>query len=73
MFYCQKTGALSQPNEPAHKLVTHIRNKTYFRYNPKSKQDEAIGHGTEIVREVLVSKEYLAEQTAKGFQPQVVQ
>lgn len=72
MFYCQATKRLSQSGEPAHKLVTHVRSKTYTRRNHKTNQDEAIGQGTEIVREILVSKEYYAEAMAKGFQPQVV-
>jgi hypothetical protein len=72
MFKCQATGFLSKPNEGAHRLVTHIRNKTYYRHNRKSGQDEIAGHGTEIVREILVSKEHYAKLMAQGFQPQVV-
>lgn len=72
MFYCQATKKLSKPGEPAAKLVTHVRNRTYFRWNPKRGEQEAIGHGTEIVREILVSKEYYAKVMAEGFQPQVV-
>jgi hypothetical protein len=30
MFYCQATKKLSRANEPARKLVTHVRSKTYF-------------------------------------------
>jgi hypothetical protein len=54
------------------KLVTHIRNKTYMRYNRKSEQDEVSGHGTEVVREVLVSREAYDKLIASGFQPEVV-
>ena len=72
MFYCEATKVLVPANESACKLVTHIRNKTYTRRNHKTASDEIIGHGTEVVREILVSKEYYAEVMAKGFQPQVV-
>jgi hypothetical protein len=72
MFKCAKTGKMTKPNEPAHRLVTHIRNTTYTRPNYKTGQDEVIGHGSEIAREVLVCKEYYAECLANGFQPQVV-
>jgi hypothetical protein len=61
MFKCQKTGRYSQPGEIANKLVTHVRNRTYYRYNHKSGQDE-----------IIVCKEYLAEALAAGFKPQVV-
>ena len=72
MFYCQATKRLVPAGETAHKLVTHIRHRTYTRVNHKTKQEETIGQGTEIVREILVSKEYHAEAIANGFKPQVV-
>ena len=72
MFRCQATHKLSLPTEKAHKLVTHIRNKTYYRHNRKTGQDEAIGHGSEIVREILVSGAHYNEVMAAGFKPQVV-
>jgi hypothetical protein len=72
MFVCQATGLMSKPNESAHKLVTHIRNRTYTRVNHKTGFDEIIGNGTEVVREILVSKEYYVNATARGFQPEVV-
>lgn len=37
MFKCQATGRMSLPNEKAHRLVTHIRSKTYFG-RPKRKR-----------------------------------
>ena len=72
MYKCQATGFTSRPNEPAFRLVTHVRNRSYVRPNRKTGQDDTVGHGTEIVREILVSKEYYSEVMAKGFQPQVV-
>ena len=72
MYYCQATKKLSQPNEPAHKLVTHVRSKTYYAWDRKRQDYVAVGQGTEIVREILVSKEYHAQKMAEGFQPQLV-
>ena len=72
MFYCQATKKLVPAGEAAHKLVTHVRNRTYYRRNHKTGSDEIIGHGSEIAREILVCKEYFAECQANGFQPQVV-
>ena len=72
MFKCQATGKITNPNEPAHRLVTHVRSRTYIRKNYKTGSDEMVGHGTEIVREILVCKEYAAECAAKDFQPQLV-
>ena len=72
MFKCQVTGRLSQPNEPAHRLVTHIRNRTYYRRNHKTGQDDIIGHGSEVVREILVCREYYDSQIAAGFKPAIV-
>lgn len=72
MFKCQKTGKLSQPGESANKLVTHVRNRTYYRRNHKTASDEIVGHGTEIAREILVCREYFAEAMAAGFKPQLV-
>jgi hypothetical protein len=66
------TGRFSKPNETAHKLVTHVRNKTYFRYNHKTGQEEITGHGTEIVREIMVTRECATDMAIKGFKPQVV-
>ena len=71
MFYCKLTKRLSKSGESAAKLVTHVRAKVYTRWNHKTAQDEAIGEGVEIVREVLVSKEHYAKLMAEGFQPQV--
>jgi hypothetical protein len=72
MFYCQATKKLSKPNEPAHKLVTHVRNRAYTRWNHKKNDHEVIGHGVEVVREILVCREYYEKCMAEGFQPQVV-
>jgi hypothetical protein len=72
MFTCQATGLRSRPGESAAKLVTHIRNRTYTRYNHKTTQDEIVGHGSEIVREITVSKEYYNQVMAQGFTPKVV-
>jgi len=72
MFRCKATARLSRPNESARMLVTHVRNRTYFRWNRKTLQEEVAGHGTEIVREIMVLPEYYAEMMAKGFQPEVV-
>ena len=58
MYYCQATKRLSLPGDRAYKLVTHIRPKTYYRWNFRTEQDEAIGKGTEIVREIIVCEQY---------------
>lgn len=71
MYHCQATGKLVPAGTPATKLVTHIRNKTYYRTNKYG--DQVVnGQGTEIVKEILVSKEYAEEMKAKGFTPAVV-
>jgi tRNA G37 N-methylase TrmD len=72
MFICAATGVLTKANEPAHRLVTHVRNKNYTRRNHKTNNDEVIGSGQEIVREILVCKEYYENVMAKGFTPEVV-
>jgi hypothetical protein len=72
MFRCQATNKVVPAGTPANRLVTHIRNKTYYRLN-KYGDEVACGQGTEIVREILVSKEYADEMKAKGFTPAVVQ
>lgn len=71
MFKCQATNKVVPAGVPANRLVTHIRNKTYYRTNKYG--DEVVsGQGTEIVREILVSKEYADKMKAEGFQPSVV-
>ena len=70
MFICAATGVQIGPNEKPHRLTTHIRNKTYYRLN-KYGDEVACGQGHEIVREILVSKEYADEMKAKGFTPAV--
>jgi hypothetical protein len=72
MLYCQASKKLSKPNEGSRKLVTHVRNKTYYRWNRKSGQEEIDGHGWEVVREILVSQEYYNQALAAGFKPEVV-
>lgn len=72
MFKCQATKRLSQPGESAERLVTHVRNRTYTRWNHKKAEPEVVGHGTETVREILVCKEHYLKLMAEGFQPQVV-
>jgi hypothetical protein len=72
MYRCQATGKIVPRGTDAHKLVTHIRNKTYYRWNHKTDRPEVIGEGTEIVRELLVCKEYYDQAIANGFQPELV-
>jgi hypothetical protein len=72
MFICAITGKLSKPGEGAMKLVTHIRQRTYIRKNFKTEQDDTVGHGSEIVREVLCTREAYDKLMAGGFQPEVV-
>ncbi len=72
MFRCAITGNLSKPGEGAVMLVTHVRKRTYIRKDFKTEQDDMVGHGTEIVREVLVTKEAYDKLMAEGFQPEVV-
>jgi hypothetical protein len=72
MFRCAITGNISKPGEGATMLVTHIRKRTYIRKNCKTEQDDMVGHGTEIVREVLCTKEAYDKLMAEGFQPEVV-
>jgi hypothetical protein len=72
MFRCHFTGKVSKAREMPRKLVTHVRPKTYRRYNSKSGLFEVVGSGTEIVTEVLVSQEYYNKLMLEGFEPQVV-
>lgn len=72
MFICQATKTLSKPNEKARKLVTHVRNRTYYRWDRKAGAEVAVGHGIETVREITVSQEYYNQAMAAGFKPQVV-
>ena len=72
MFKCEATKTQTNPNEAAHRLVTHVRNRTYTRRNYKTGQDEIVGHGTEVAREILVCKSYYEQVMADGFKPQVV-
>jgi hypothetical protein len=71
MYKCQATGKLVPAGVPANKLVTHVRKRTYYRTN-KYGDEVAVGFGSEIVREILVSKEYADEMKTKGFTPAVV-
>jgi hypothetical protein len=72
MFRCAITNTLSEPREGAMRLVTHIRQRTYIRKNFKTDQDDMVGHGWEIVREVLVRRGAYEELMAQGFKPEVV-
>jgi hypothetical protein len=72
MFVCQLTGKQSKCGEQPKKLVTHIRNKTYYRVNHKTGMRDVVGYGTEIVREALISSEHYNKLMAEGFVPQVV-
>jgi hypothetical protein len=72
MFRCQGSGKLVTKGEDAHRLVTHIRNKTYYCVNHRTGLPEFVGEGTEIVREILVSREYYQQAIADGFQPELV-
>jgi hypothetical protein len=72
MFRCFFTKKLSKPGEHPYRLVTHIRNKTYYRLNSKTGAKEVVGYGTETVREVMVSAEHYAKLMADGFIPVLV-
>ena len=72
MYYCQATKVLVPARQAANKLVTHIRPKTYYRVNHRTGLREAVGEGTEIVREILVSREYYEQAISNGFQPELV-
>lgn len=72
MFICGITGNLSKPGEGAMKLITHIRKRTYIRKNFKTEQDDMVGHGTEIVREIICTRAAYDKLMAEGFQPEVV-
>ena len=72
MFYCGITGQLSKPGERSVKLVTHVRQRTYIRKNFKTDTDDTVGHGFEIVREMLCRRSAYELLIADGFQPEVV-
>ena len=54
MFRCAITGRVSRPGDKLIKIVVGTRPKTY-----KNELDEVIGTGSEIVKELGVSKEGL--------------
>jgi hypothetical protein len=72
MFKCQVSGLFSKPNDPAHRVVTQVRNKVYHRWDHKINDYVVVGHGKEIVKEILVSREVANSMLASGFEPQVV-
>ena len=53
MIKCQKCGANTQANEGTFRVVTQVREKTY--YGGKNGQ-EIVGQGTEIVKELTVGR-----------------
>lgn len=59
MYRCQVTGKLVGPGIPANRVVVERRERTYTRYNYKTQQEEIVGKGWEIVRELTVSEEGL--------------
>jgi len=71
MYICQATKTQIGPNQSPKRLVTVVRSKTYYRKN-KYGEDVTCGQGTEIVRELSVSKEYYDEMMAKNFQPTIL-
>jgi len=72
VFRCAITGELSKPREGAMKLVTHVRNKNYTRYDHKTDEEYIIGRGTEVVCEVLVTRAAYDKAMAEGFTPTLV-
>ena len=72
MYRCQATNVQVPAKQPACRLITHIRPKTYYRINHKTGLEEVVGQGTEIVREILASREYYNHALATGFQPELV-
>ena len=71
MYRCQATNVLV-PTGPAYRLVTHVRPRIYSRINHKTGLPEVMGEGSEIAREILVSKEYYERAMTHNFQPAVV-
>lgn len=74
MYRCAISGKVSQPGEPAYKVVTKTRNKVYFQ-NQLGKDGKPVldrdgknltyraGEGTEIVQELVVCKEVYLQMT----------
>lgn len=60
MYRCSISGKLSLPGESAYKVVTETRIKQY-----KDADDRIFATGSEIVKEILVSKE-VYEQMSQG-------
>jgi hypothetical protein len=67
MFYYQDTGKVSRPNEAQRKVVTKIRQVTYYNdpVNP-SVEEPVVSYGTEIVEEVAVSPGYTGSPVVVG-------
>jgi hypothetical protein len=55
MFICAVTGKVSEPREKMIKVVVETRPRTYLNWNADG--DEVVSHGSEIVREIGVTKE----------------
>ncbi len=74
MYRCAVSGKVSQPGEPAYKVVTKTRNKVYFQ-NQLDKNGKPVldaegknvkyraGEGREIVQEIVVCKEVFEKMT----------
>lgn len=58
MFICAVTGKCSKPREPMIHVVVETRPKTYINYNMDG--EPIISQGSEIVKEIGVTKEGLA-------------
>jgi len=60
MFRCELTKKLSKPGEKPLKVPVQLREKTYLKKD-KFGQDVVIGKGFEIVKEMTILAESLAE------------
>lgn len=63
MFRCQITGVVSKPGEKPHRVVAQKRDRVYkgFVKNEETLKWEevVVGHGWEIVKEIVLSNEGL--------------
>lgn len=67
MFIYQDTGKVSKPGEAQRKVVTKVRQVTYYNDSTNPTVEEpVISYGTEIVEELAVSKDYTANPVVVG-------
>jgi hypothetical protein len=65
MFMCQVTGRMSKPGEKMNRITVAKRERTYSRKEKNEDtgrwEDVEIGHGWEIVRQIVATDEGVAE------------